>query len=83
MNKEKNYWFPARNPDHGWGWGFPITWQGWVVYITFFILLTAGSAFLAWNNVIAGLVFITIAPVVLILICMWKGEPPEAGARKR
>ncbi|MGZ8288098.1 MAG: hypothetical protein ACXW2U_18590 [Telluria sp.] len=82
MEKEKNYWFPAKRPDLGWGWGPPITWQGWVVFITFVILLTVGSTLLAWHNVIAGLAFIAIAPIVLILICWWKGEPPGGGTRK-
>jgi hypothetical protein len=23
------YWFPAKR--YGWGWGLPVTWQGWAV----------------------------------------------------
>ncbi len=30
-NLMKNPWFGARK--YGWGWGFPITWQGWLVLI--------------------------------------------------
>lgn len=25
----KKIWFPAKR--YGWGWGLPVTWQGWVV----------------------------------------------------
>jgi len=37
--KEKHYWFVARS--HGWGWGLPCAWQGWVVYTIAFALLVA------------------------------------------
>ncbi len=35
-------WFPAKPPERGWGWGTPQTWQGWVVYIGYLVLLAAG-----------------------------------------
>ncbi len=38
----KKFWFPAKK--YGWGWGFPVTWQGWVV-------LLAYIAFFAWNSI--------------------------------
>jgi len=28
---DNNYWFRAKR--YGWGWGLPITWQGWVVFV--------------------------------------------------
>jgi hypothetical protein len=40
MRSGANYWFPAKR--YGWGWGFPITWQGWLVFAAFFVLLALG-----------------------------------------
>jgi hypothetical protein len=30
MPQDPEYWFPAKR--YGWGWGIPVTWQGWVVF---------------------------------------------------
>ena len=40
MQTEPTYWFPAKR--YGWGWGFPSSWQGWVVFAAFVGLLVAG-----------------------------------------
>ncbi|MEO8751605.1 MAG: hypothetical protein ABI624_02890 [Casimicrobiaceae bacterium] len=79
--EQPSYWFPAKR--HGWGWGPPSAWQGWVVLVVFFCLLAAGaaillpidriSAFLGWS------VFLT---VVLVAICWVKGEPPSPRSGK-
>lgn len=74
MNDERKYWFPAKT--HGWGWGLPATWQGWVVLALFVVLLTAGAFlfppdrqtgwYLAWTGfLVAG----------MLAVCWWKGEP--------
>ncbi len=36
MSKKK-YWFRAK--DYGWGWGLPLTWQGWLAFVTFGVVL--------------------------------------------
>ena len=41
MSDERQYWFRAR--DYGWGWGLPLTWQGWVVFIVFLLLVAIGA----------------------------------------
>ena len=41
MNETKKYWFPAKR--YGWGWGIPITWQGWAALVSFFALLAIGA----------------------------------------
>jgi hypothetical protein len=41
VTHEPNYWFPAKR--YGWGWGFPGTWQGWVVIIGYVALIVAGA----------------------------------------
>lgn len=73
---QPNYWFPAKR--HGWGWGLPRAWQGWVVMAVFalavlsgaWLLLPAGRelAFLAWSLACC---------VALCLVCRAKGEPPK------
>ncbi len=73
---EKKYWFPAKPPGYGWGWGLPLTWQGWVVFAAFWLLLVAGAIlilpaspewFMAWTFGLAA---------ILIFICAKTGEPP-------
>ena len=33
MQNATRYWFPAKR--YGWGWGFPITWEGWLTLAVF------------------------------------------------
>lgn len=42
--KDENIWFPAKM--FGWGWGFPVKWQGWVVFGLYLILLLGGIAWM-------------------------------------
>jgi hypothetical protein len=71
-----DYWFPAKPPGHGWGWGFPQTWQGWVVYLGFWVLLVAGMVLILPHNVGLFLAYIVVLVALLIFICSKKGEPP-------
>ena len=74
MVEPKQFWFPAKR--HGWGWGPPITWQGWVVLAAFFLLLLAGAfLFLPTHNILAFLAYTVVICVVLVAICYAKGEP--------
>ena len=43
MNNPR-YWFPAKT--YGWGWGMPVTWQGWVVMVVFMGAMLAGGTYL-------------------------------------
>jgi hypothetical protein len=40
MRSQIEYWFPAKR--YGWGWGLPITWQGWLVFAAFIGLVAVG-----------------------------------------
>jgi uncharacterized membrane protein YhaH (DUF805 family) len=68
------YWFPAKR--YGWGWGPPITWQGWVVLVAWMAAILAATRFLMPRHpgILAGLLLAMIA--ILLLICYAKGEPP-------
>ena len=71
------YWFPAKR--HGWGWGLPSTWEGWLVFGGFLGAVLAGAvvlsldpSFLVWY--LAGTFTLT---AVLLIVCWSKGEPPR------
>jgi len=75
--KKKHYWFVAR--PHGWGWGLPCAWQGWVVYVIAFALLVACPfVFSPFNEPAAFQVGTWTVVVALVLSCWKKGEPPSS-----
>lgn len=77
----KNPWFRAKK--YGWGWGLPITWQGWAVFIAYF-------AFIIWDflrmdefsNTTSDTarlfpVHVMIATIVFVTIAYLTGEKPK------
>jgi len=75
MNESRTFWFPAKR--YGWGWGPPVTWQGWVVLAGYFLLLgVAALRFLPAHDMPAFLAATALLSAVLVLVCWWKGEPP-------
>ena len=76
MKSESKYWFPAKK--YGWGWGIPISWQGWIVVAAFFTSLFSGTfIFPLDTEPRAYYAFITVLSAVLVLVCWIKGEPPR------
>jgi hypothetical protein len=76
MPQDPNYWFPTKR--YGWGWGIPLTWQGWVVLSVFLVLLSAGTVIMTPHQTpvrFAG--YVAILTVLLTAVCWWKGEPPR------
>ena len=74
MKEENEIWFPAKK--HGFGWGLPVSWKGWVVLAIYTLLLIIGAIFLTRPGIpvaffIAHIVFLS---GVLIFICWKKGE---------
>jgi len=75
MPENNAYWFPAKR--YGWGWGFPIVWQGWVVMAIFCLLLLAGAVFLLPSRgQVAFAIYSALLCVLLVAVCWAKGEPP-------
>lgn len=71
---EKKIWFPAKR--YGWGWGLPCCWQGWAVFLIFYLLL--GCAAFHWMPQHPKHFFLAcvVLSLLLVLICWWKGEKP-------
>lgn len=44
----KRYWFPAK--EYGYGWGLPVTWQGWLVIVAYLVLIAAGIFLFPLHN---------------------------------
>lgn len=77
MSAPDGWWFPAKR--YGWGWGPPVTWQGWVVVIVWFAVFFAGMGMLRRHGLLFPwfLVWVLVMSVLLMGICYLKGEPPR------
>lgn len=71
----QRYWFAAKR--YGWGWGLPLTWQGWTVYTLWCAAVLCGSLYLLPHRVAADLIFLLVMSLLLLGICYAKGEPPR------
>lgn len=70
------YWFPAHKV--GWGWGFPIAWQGWVVFGAYMVSSIGGGVWvLAKYGMAPFLAVVFAVSAAFFLICWLKGEPPS------
>jgi hypothetical protein len=73
---ETEYWFPAKR--YGWGWGFPVTWQGWLVLAAFILLLVVGAYLLPPKEASVGYhIYVAVLSAALVGVCWLKGEPPR------
>jgi hypothetical protein len=69
------YWFRAKR--YGWGWGLPITWQGWVFFISWLFTFIFSVRHLIPRGSSLHWIFVAAMIVLLISICYWKGKPPK------
>jgi len=70
------YWFRAKR--YGWGWSWPLTWQGWIVLLGFFMLVGAGVlVFPPHSNAPALVIYVLVLSALMVAICWLKGEPPR------
>ena len=76
MREPTRYWFPAKR--YGWGWGLPSCWQGWVVLGAFGIaMLIGGMTIDVPAHPLGFALYAVSATLVLLVICLAKGEPPR------
>ncbi|MCP3705893.1 hypothetical protein M3I54_02625 [Paraburkholderia sp. CNPSo 3274] len=76
MSGTGKYWFRAKR--YGWGWGLPLTWQGWVVLVVYALSIALSAIFFephGYPFAFAGLVI--LATLALSAVCWLKGEPPR------
>ena len=70
------YWFRAKR--YGWGWGLPLTWQGWAVFIAFICLVVAGAwLFPPHRATMAFVAYMVALSIILVTVCWMTGEPPR------
>ncbi len=75
-SENDRYWFPAKR--YGWGWGLPVTWEGWLVMVGFFGLLAFGFVVTPPSRSMTEFfIYVAVLTIMLLVICWWKGEPPR------
>ncbi len=74
-NGSDRYWFRAKR--YGWGWGLPLTWQGWVVFVGWFAVFIPATVHFIPGRPVAFMVFTLVMGLLLVAICYIKGEPPR------
>lgn len=77
-DRTPKYWFRAKR--HGWGWGLPAAWQGWVVLVAYVAtVLGAIPLVQASRGSVAYLVVVGILTFAFVAVCWRTGEPPRSG----
>ena len=70
------YWFRAKR--YGWGWGLPLTWQGWATLATFVASSVAGGLLFPPRKALpAFIACVVVLSGLLLVVCWLKGEPPR------
>jgi hypothetical protein len=72
---KRRYWFPVKPARNGWGWGLPVAWQGWAVFLGYFLVLIGGITVLARFGVLVIIGYSLVLGALLLGIFFWKGEP--------
>ena len=76
-SRKSAYWFPVKR--YGWGWGLPVCWQGWVVFVGYLVALLGGLRYFVVHGtaVHSGLVYCIVLTLVFVAIVVIKGERPS------
>ncbi|WP_042263873.1 hypothetical protein [Paraburkholderia heleia] len=76
MSGNGKYWFRAKR--HGWGWGLPLAWQGWVVLAVYVLSIFPVAVFFGpHRHPFAFAALVILATLALSVVCWLKGEPPR------
>jgi hypothetical protein len=68
-------WFRAKR--YGWGWGLPLTWQGWLVLGIYCALVAVGALRFATTHDITLIAGFALLTLVFVAICWATGERPR------
>lgn len=76
MPRERNYWFPAKR--YGWGWGPPVTWQGWVALLLYVAMTVTGAVtFPPAAAPVSFALSLLVPTAAFVAICYVTGERPR------
>jgi hypothetical protein len=76
MSETPQYWYAAKR--YGWGWGQPITWQGWVVLVLLIVAAVVPAPLLVRSHGPGPyLAYVAVLAAVQLLVCYLKGPPPR------
>lgn len=75
MSEQPPFWFPAKR--YGYGWGLPVRWEGWAVFIGYLALLYLGTHYFFGPGSRSGRgLYIAVLTAALLVIVFIKGERP-------
>ena len=69
MTESPRYWFPAKR--HGWGWGPPSAWQGWVVLLVYLAFILGGIPFVQASRGSAAYIAYAFALTIVLIAIAW------------
>ena len=73
---KRRYWFPAKK--YGWGWGFPLAWQGWATLFLYVGAVSLGAYLFPPAEKTTAFIALSFVVSVLLTVIAWvKGEPPR------
>ncbi len=70
MKGTNNFWFPAKK--YGYGWGLPITWQGWAVLLAYLVVVLVTALVFSESKGLFWLVPLHLALTALFVFVVWK-----------
>ena len=74
-DEHEDIWFPAKR--YGWGWGFPVAWQGWVVLLGYGALAVGAAYLFLPEDRVSFYGSLVVLTAALIAILFRKGEEPR------
>jgi len=70
-DRQEKFWFHAKR--HGYGWGLPARWQGWIVMLVYIGLVIMAALFLPGY---ASLAVMLVLTAMLVIVVVFTGEKP-------
>ena len=72
----RRYWFRAK--AYGWGWGLPLTWEGWAVLGLYACAMMGMMvSFPPQTHIAPFVIGVSAITGLLVLICWRTGETPN------